>query len=102
MKASHTRTLKRELQREGVGSRFRASRRLESSVVTCAHGARMFVGWDSVPTGSGRRPNLLGCGRAALVQTDGNLGQRFTQTLDALIGDLRLGQHQKFQPRQGL
>jgi hypothetical protein len=40
--------------------------RVESSVVTCAHGARMFVGWDSVPTGSGRRPNLLGCGRAAL------------------------------------
>jgi hypothetical protein len=31
----------------------------ESSVVTCAHRARIFVGWDSVPTGSGRRPNLL-------------------------------------------
>ncbi len=35
----------------------------ESSPVGCVHGARIFVGWDSVPTGSGRvgssrRPNL--------------------------------------------
>ena len=32
---------------------------LESSSVGCAHSARIFVGWDSVPTASGRRPNLL-------------------------------------------
>ncbi len=34
-------------------------RRVDCSAVRCAHGARIFVGWNSVPTGSGRRPNLL-------------------------------------------
>ncbi|TVS19873.1 MAG: hypothetical protein EA424_06840 [Planctomycetaceae bacterium] len=38
---------------------FDSRKILEASPDGCAHGARIFVGWDSVPTVSDRRPNLL-------------------------------------------
>ncbi len=49
--------------------------RLESSPVGCLHGARIIVGWDSVPTGSGRRPNLR------WLRPEAALGERLGQRL---------------------
>jgi hypothetical protein len=36
---------------------------VESSVERCAHGGRIVVGWDSVPTGRVGDPTYAGCGR---------------------------------------